>query len=605
MAITCRVSRVEEMFRLVTVILMAFAMEPEKTNGYTNKTTEKAREIAENAIEITGNLVEGAEKVKVREEQEKPTRPNKKLQADDLGIEINGFSFCGASAIGDYWALTAAHCILLNKKNTLLWSKVLKVDSHYSAALRHAPLHATARFILYMYAKCHHTLACMARLRTKRRQGFNMKGEKLALRAGSISKGSNGTLHRGLETYPHPRFDMSFRVKDDDIGLIQVKDSFSTNKYVSYIGLPFQWEPVRDGTRATVIGWGLTQQNLLGRGSPVLKKVEVDVLTPKECEYNLHLTGVLALTDNMFCAQQEGKSSYKTHSTLDRDSNLNLPVIGSLVYCKSSYLDHVATRQVHSTHPSPQCPSVVAQRGRLVTQPPPPPAITTHLPLTYIRLQSSLAFGRHTENMTREGRRGLKKSGNPWGESVSLETVVGRRFCVLEVQLIVVRFVPGRFCGLERLMIVEFCSREILCPWQIDGRVLFEGDSVSLGDSLWSCVLFQGDSGGPLFVQEENQVKQIGLVSWVTPPITRLYGLELRVISGIIPNPTIYLTTDSSPQAILTDPDHRSCGRVGKGQPYFVFVVDKHRDCANNKVFKADEDELRVVIDFSSFDLSS
>nr|CAD7435157.1 unnamed protein product [Timema monikensis] len=35
---------------------------------------------------------------------------------------------------------------------------------------------------------------------------------------------------------------------------------------------------------------------------------------------------------------------------------------------------------------------VVPQRGRLMTQPPPPPANTTHLPLTYIRLQSSLAF---------------------------------------------------------------------------------------------------------------------------------------------------------------------------------------------------------------------
>nr|CAD7424156.1 unnamed protein product [Timema monikensis] len=37
-------------------------------------------------------------------------------------------------------------------------------------------------------------------------------------------------------------------------------------------------------------------------------------------------------------------------------------------------------------------PPVVVQRGRLVTQPPPRPANTTHLPLTYIRLQSSLAF---------------------------------------------------------------------------------------------------------------------------------------------------------------------------------------------------------------------
>ncbi|CAG2067850.1 unnamed protein product [Timema podura] len=102
---------------------------------------------------------------------------------------------------------------------------------------------------------------------------------------------------------------------------------------------------------------------MLGPSSPVLKKVEVDVLTPKECEYNLHLTGPLALTDNMFCAQQEGKSSYKRKwslnilerervenkfvktslSTLERDLNLDLSVIGSLVYCESSDLDHVAT----------------------------------------------------------------------------------------------------------------------------------------------------------------------------------------------------------------------------------------------------------------------
>nr|CAD7438277.1 unnamed protein product [Timema bartmani] len=30
-------------------------------------------------------------------------------------------------------------------------------------------------------------------------------------------------------------------------------------------------------------------------------------------------------------------------STPDRDSNLNLPIIGNLVYCKSSALDHAAT----------------------------------------------------------------------------------------------------------------------------------------------------------------------------------------------------------------------------------------------------------------------
>nr|CAD7461753.1 unnamed protein product [Timema tahoe] len=230
MVIICRTSRVEEMFRLVTVILMAFAMEPVACRPNINYSDEPFWKILGGDVAAVGEF---------------PFM---------LGIEIQGFSFCGASAIGDYWALTAAHCI------------------------------------------------------------EGMKGEMLALRAGSIFKGSNGTLHRGLETYPHPRFDSTFRFKDDDIGLIKVKDSFSTNKYVSYIGLPFQWEPVKEGTKATVIGWGYTQQNMLGPSSPVLKKVEVDVLTPKDCEYNLHLTGPLALTDNMFCAQQEGKSSYKGDS---------------------------------------------------------------------------------------------------------------------------------------------------------------------------------------------------------------------------------------------------------------------------------------------------
>nr|CAD7440365.1 unnamed protein product [Timema bartmani] len=32
-----------------------------------------------------------------------------------------------------------------------------------------------------------------------------------------------------------------------------------------------------------------------------------------------------------------------TPSSPDRDSNLNLPVIDSLVYCESSVLDHTAT----------------------------------------------------------------------------------------------------------------------------------------------------------------------------------------------------------------------------------------------------------------------
>nr|CAD7400198.1 unnamed protein product [Timema cristinae] len=41
-----------------------------------------------------------------------------------------------------------------------------------------------------------------------------------------------------------------------------------------------------------------------------------------------------------------------TLSTPDQDSNLNIPIISSLVYCESSALDHAATK-VETYHPHP------------------------------------------------------------------------------------------------------------------------------------------------------------------------------------------------------------------------------------------------------------
>nr|CAD7443343.1 unnamed protein product [Timema bartmani] len=47
------------------------------------------------------------------------------------------------------------------------------------------------------------------------------------------------------------------------------------------------------------------------------------------------------------CVEEEWKTILEktTLSTLDRDSNLDLPVIGSSVYCESSALDHAATKE--------------------------------------------------------------------------------------------------------------------------------------------------------------------------------------------------------------------------------------------------------------------
>nr|CAD7428538.1 unnamed protein product [Timema monikensis] len=55
-------------------------------------------------------------------------------------------------------------------------------------------------------------------------------------------------------------------------------------------------------------------------------------------------------------------------------------------------LNPTSNGELHYTNIISDIDFQARKRGRLVTQPPPPPANTTHLPLTYIRLQSSLAF---------------------------------------------------------------------------------------------------------------------------------------------------------------------------------------------------------------------
>nr|CAD7459682.1 unnamed protein product [Timema tahoe] len=61
---------------------------------------------------------------------------------------------------------------------------------------------------------------------------------------------------------------------------------------------------------------------------------------------------------NRICGEGEWKTiSEKPLSTPDRDSNLDLPIIGSLVCCESSSLDHAAIEVAHEKT-SPQRSSV-------------------------------------------------------------------------------------------------------------------------------------------------------------------------------------------------------------------------------------------------------
>nr|CAD7571653.1 unnamed protein product [Timema californicum] len=170
-----------------------------------------------------------------------------------LALEYGGSLFCGSSAIGDYWVLTAGHC-------------------------------------LYFF-----------------------KAEDIKVRAGSLQQNQNGTLHEVAELISHPKFDMSLDV-DNDIGLIKLKDPLSSNPYVKYVGLPDQGEPTPIGSRLVVAGWGCTKPYMEGGTSPVLKKAYADVLEPTKCEEHPMMTGTHVVSNNMICAMQEGHTAYKGDS---------------------------------------------------------------------------------------------------------------------------------------------------------------------------------------------------------------------------------------------------------------------------------------------------
>nr|CAD7412936.1 unnamed protein product [Timema poppensis] len=160
---------------------------------------------------------------------------------------------CGASAIGDYWVLTAAHCV------------------------------------------------------------FDYKHTNIRIRAGSIEKQKNGTLHGVEEIMVHPNyqmFDYDGGDLDEDIAIIKLKDSLSTNPYVKYVELPFQGEPVVIGSISEVVGWGLTKTMFEGEAT-FLQKAKAEIVNVEDCEENPMLTGRFVVSDNMICAMGEQQTGYK------------------------------------------------------------------------------------------------------------------------------------------------------------------------------------------------------------------------------------------------------------------------------------------------------
>ncbi|XP_063218070.1 trypsin-2-like [Bacillus rossius redtenbacheri] len=171
-----------------------------------------------------------------------------------LALEYEGHSMCGASAIGDYWALTAAHCVHM------------------------------------------------------------MDAESMKLRAGSLKRMEGGTLHQVVRAIAHHHYQTD-NTMGNDIALLQVSQELTSNKYVKLVSLPSHTNmPLPPGTWLTVCGWGATGSIFDHGLPPTLQRTDVLVLSKQTCQDDPTLSGHMVITDDMICAQEEGHTAYKGDS---------------------------------------------------------------------------------------------------------------------------------------------------------------------------------------------------------------------------------------------------------------------------------------------------
>ncbi|NNF27996.1 MAG: trypsin-like serine protease [Gemmatimonadetes bacterium] len=154
------------------------------------------------------------------------------------------FQFCGGTFIARSWVMTAAHCVT---------------------------------------------------------GGINDVNDPSALQvlAGTESLTTGGTLIDVVRILVHPNFSSSSFV-ENDIALLELDGEFMYPRVEPLarddenLALP--------GTTATVIGWGLTSNN--GQGSPVLKKLNADIISNAECQTLLGNN----IQDVTICAGMQGSS---------------------------------------------------------------------------------------------------------------------------------------------------------------------------------------------------------------------------------------------------------------------------------------------------------
>lgn len=118
----------------------------------------------------------------------------------------------------------------------------------------------------------------------------------LAVRLGSSTHASGGTVVRIANIFQHPKYDPE--TTDFDFALLELQGELSFSDVVQPVALPEQDEPVEDGTLTTVSGWGNTQS--ASESNAVLRAANVPTVNQQECDRAYESFG--GITDNMLCA---------------------------------------------------------------------------------------------------------------------------------------------------------------------------------------------------------------------------------------------------------------------------------------------------------------
>lgn len=126
----------------------------------------------------------------------------------------------------------------------------------------------------------------------------------LRVRAGSLNKGSGGTLASVSSIVIHPSFSSS--TLNNDVAILKLATAIPTSSTIGYATLPASGsDPVADSI-ATVAGWGTLTQG--GSSPTTLRKVDVPIVSRTECRAQY---SVSEITTNMICAglDEGGKDS--------------------------------------------------------------------------------------------------------------------------------------------------------------------------------------------------------------------------------------------------------------------------------------------------------